>query len=109
MKNRLENNQGCRGESSKGNTDSERAQESDEANDSEIRGNVREALEEMRECVAVCGYRWDYTQDFLALIDSMIGDTENAEIETVGIVKRASKVLRFQADFMLFDEGESVP
>ena len=86
------------------NTDCTR--ESWEASDTEIRCNVRAALEDMRESVAACGYRWEGTGRFLAIIDELIKRTENAGIETMGIVTAASRRLCLHTDFLLFDEGE---
>ena len=77
-----------------------------EASDTEIRCNVRAALEEMRVSVVACGYRWDGSGRFLAIIDELIKRTENAGFETMGIVTTASKLLCLHTNFLLFDEGE---
>jgi len=77
-----------------------------EASDTEIRCNVRAALEEMRVSVVACGYRWDGSGRFLAIIDELIKRTENAGFETMWIVTTASKLLCLHTNFLLFDEGE---
>ncbi|TSA31078.1 MAG: hypothetical protein D4R65_11890 [Verrucomicrobiaceae bacterium] len=77
-----------------------------EASDTEIRCNVRAALEEMRESVVACGYRWDGSGRFLAIIDEVIKRTENSGFETMVIVTTASKLLCLHTNFLLFDEGE---
>jgi hypothetical protein len=106
MQNHPANNRDSRGEPVIANADRARPQESWEASDTEIRCNVRAALEDMRESVAACGYRWDGTGRFLAIIDEVIKHSENPGFETTVIVTTASKLLCLHTNFLLFDEGE---